>query len=51
LFTQSFQANFDPFSKLFTIVYKWQKAEKKYMDGDFRLEAEKIDFETDEYFK
>lgn len=30
---------------------KWQRAEKKYMDGDFKLNVEQIDLETDDYFK
>jgi len=41
----------DPYTRLYTITYKWQKAEKKYMDGDFKLEVELIDAETDEYYK
>ncbi|KAL5014779.1 hypothetical protein ScPMuIL_009049 [Solemya velum] len=40
----------DPFMRLFTVVLKWQKAEKKYMDGAFlELDAENVDAEVDEY--
>ena len=31
----------DPYQRLFTTVFKWQKAEKKFMDGAFlELNAE-----------
>lgn len=31
----------DPYQKLFTTILKWQKAEKKFMDGAFQdLNAE-----------
>ncbi|CAG7837267.1 unnamed protein product [Allacma fusca] len=41
----------DPYTRLFTVASKWQKLEKKYMDGDFKLDVEAIDTETEELFK
>lgn len=41
----------EPYTKLYQIAYKWQRAEKKYMDGNFNLDGDKIDAETEEYFK
>ncbi|XP_052285538.1 dynein axonemal heavy chain 12-like isoform X2 [Dreissena polymorpha] len=41
-----------PFQNLFSVVFKWQKAEKKWMDGAFLdLEAEAIEAEVDEYWR
>eukprot|EP00105_Crassostrea_gigas_P043640 XP_019927788.1 PREDICTED: dynein heavy chain 12, axonemal isoform X3 [Crassostrea gigas] len=40
----------EPFYRLFNIVLKWQKAEKKWMDGAFMdLDAEQVEAEVDEY--
>ncbi|XP_019624138.1 PREDICTED: dynein heavy chain 12, axonemal-like isoform X1 [Branchiostoma belcheri] len=40
----------DPYQKLFTTVVKWQRAEKRWMDGAFGdLEAETVEAEVDEY--
>ena len=37
----------EPYQKLFTTVYKWQKAEKRIMDGAFlELNAEKTQAEV-----
>lgn len=37
----------EPYQKLFTTVYKWQKAEKKFMDGSFlELNAEETQAEV-----
>ncbi|XP_013387188.1 dynein heavy chain 12, axonemal, partial [Lingula anatina] len=42
----------DPFQRLFNIVLKWQKANKKWMDGAFLdLNSEAIEAEADEYFR
>ncbi|GFO33725.1 dynein heavy chain 12, axonemal-like, partial [Plakobranchus ocellatus] len=42
----------DPFLRLFTVVSKWQKAEKKTMDGAFlEQNAEAIEGEVDEYYR
>ncbi|XP_046853911.1 dynein axonemal heavy chain 7-like isoform X3 [Xenia sp. Carnegie-2017] len=44
------QQSIDPYLKLFTTVLKWQRAEKKWMDGDFmELEPELIEAEAEEY--
>ncbi|KAL8620603.1 hypothetical protein ACOMHN_017884 [Nucella lapillus] len=40
----------DPFMRLFNVVLKWQRAEKKWMDGMFlELGSEAIEAEVDEY--
>ncbi|XP_063405511.1 dynein axonemal heavy chain 12-like isoform X3 [Mytilus trossulus] len=40
----------DPFQRLFNVVLRWQKAEKKWMDGAFLdLDAEQVDGEVDEF--
>ncbi|KAK7101380.1 hypothetical protein V1264_019769 [Littorina saxatilis] len=40
----------DPFMRLFNVVLKWQRAEKKWMDGMFlELNSEAIEGEVDEY--
>ena len=42
----------DPFMRLFQVVFKWQRAEKKWMDGAFLdLDAEAIEGEVDEYWR
>lgn len=38
-----------PYEELFTLVMKWRKYEKYWMDGDFTtLDPEFIDVETEE---
>lgn len=38
-----------PYDELFTLVMKWRKYEKHWMDGDFTsLDPEFIDVETEE---
>ncbi len=51
IFPPKLQTHLEPYTKLYQIAYKWQRAEKKYMDGDFNLDGEEIDTETEEYFK
>ncbi|XP_064606960.1 dynein axonemal heavy chain 12-like isoform X2 [Liolophura sinensis] len=42
----------DPFYRLFNVVLKWQRAEKKWLDGAFKeLNAENIEVEVDEYWR
>ncbi len=37
----------DPYQRLFTTIFKWQKAEKKFMDGGFlELNAEETQSEV-----
>ena len=44
---EEIQARVEPFQKLFTITYKWQKSEKKWMDGGFLdLVAEQVESEV-----
>lgn len=40
----------EPYTRLFKTTRQWQRAERKYMDGDFDLDAEKIDVETEGYY-
>nr|KAG5708500.1 hypothetical protein BaRGS_026227 [Batillaria attramentaria] len=43
-------SSLDPFLRLFNVVLKWQRAEKKWMDGMFlELNSEAIEAEVDEY--
>lgn len=45
-------AAIDPFFKLFNVVVKWQRAEKKWTDGAFLdLNSEVIEAEVDEYWR
>ena len=42
----------DPFYRLFSVVFKWQRAEKKWIDGSFTdLNAEFIESEVDDYWR
>lgn len=42
----------EPFKRLFAVVVAWQKAERKWMDGNFgALDAEQIEGELDEYWR
>ncbi|XP_071807320.1 dynein axonemal heavy chain 12-like isoform X1 [Asterias amurensis] len=42
----------EPFMKLFSLVVKWQRAEKKWMDGAFmELDSESIGNEADDYWR
>jgi dynein heavy chain len=46
------QLRVEPYQKLFTISLKWQRSEKKWMDGGFLdLDAEQIDAEVDEFWR
>ncbi|XP_041350374.1 dynein heavy chain 12, axonemal-like isoform X3 [Gigantopelta aegis] len=45
-------SSLDPFQRLFNVVLKWQKAEKRWMDGAFmELDSEAIEAEVDEYWR
>eukprot|EP00118_Oscarella_pearsei_P019988 m.215265 g.215265 ORF g.215265 m.215265 type:complete len:3605 (+) comp39831_c0_seq13:113-10927(+) len=49
---EQIQKQTEPYQKLFTITYKWQKADKKWMDGGFTdLDAEQIEAEVDEFWR
>ena len=42
----------EPFQKLYGNVLRWQRAEKKWMDGEFlKLESEAIEGEVDEFWR
>ncbi|XP_063065421.1 dynein axonemal heavy chain 12 [Engraulis encrasicolus] len=42
----------EPFQKLFALVLKWQRTEKKWMDGAFLdLNGESMEVEVDEFFR
>ncbi|XP_062872057.1 dynein axonemal heavy chain 12 [Trichomycterus rosablanca] len=44
--------NIEPYQKLFGIVLKWQRTEKRWMDGSFLdLNAETMELEVDEFFQ
>lgn len=46
------QVTMEPFQKLYTTVLRWQKAEKRWMDGEFmKLEGEVIEGEVDEFWR
>ncbi|KAK6177269.1 hypothetical protein SNE40_015399 [Patella caerulea] len=49
---EEISTSLDPFNRLFNVVLKWQKAEKKWMDGAFLdLNSEAIEGEVDEYWR
>ncbi|XP_071816044.1 dynein axonemal heavy chain 12-like isoform X3 [Apostichopus japonicus] len=42
----------EPYQKLFGLVVKWQRAERRWMDGSFvELDSESIEGEADEYWR
>ncbi|PKU33047.1 dynein heavy chain axonemal [Limosa lapponica baueri] len=42
----------EPYQKLFHLILKWQKAEKRWMDGTFlELNGESMEAEVDEFFR
>uniref|UniRef100_A0A2C9M9T7 Uncharacterized protein n=1 Tax=Biomphalaria glabrata TaxID=6526 RepID=A0A2C9M9T7_BIOGL len=49
---EDISSSLEPFLRLFNVVLKWQKAEKRVMDGAFlEQNAEAIDGEVDEYYR
>ncbi|XP_071083415.1 dynein axonemal heavy chain 12-like isoform X1 [Haliotis cracherodii] len=45
-------SSLDPFQRLFNVVLKWQRAEKRWMDGAFlELNSEAVEGEVDEYWR
>jgi hypothetical protein len=49
---QEITSHLEPYTRLFQTCRTWQRAEKKYMDGDFDpLDAPAIDIETEAYRK
>ncbi|XP_073425921.1 dynein axonemal heavy chain 12 [Dendrobates tinctorius] len=48
----SSKVNIEPYQKLFALIYKWQKTEKKWIDGAFLdLNGESMEAEVDEFFR
>nr|XP_021153643.1 dynein heavy chain 12, axonemal isoform X1 [Columba livia]XP_021153644.1 dynein heavy chain 12, axonemal isoform X1 [Columba livia]XP_021153645.1 dynein heavy chain 12, axonemal isoform X1 [Columba livia]XP_021153646.1 dynein heavy chain 12, axonemal isoform X1 [Columba livia]XP_021153647.1 dynein heavy chain 12, axonemal isoform X1 [Columba livia]XP_021153648.1 dynein heavy chain 12, axonemal isoform X1 [Columba livia] len=46
------KAEIEPYQKLFTLMLKWQRTEKRWMDGDFlELNGESMEAEVDEFFR
>ncbi|XP_034168074.2 LOW QUALITY PROTEIN: dynein axonemal heavy chain 12 [Pangasianodon hypophthalmus] len=44
--------NIEPYQKLFGLVLKWQRTEKRWMDGSFLdLNGESMEVEVDEFFR
>ncbi|TSM04870.1 Dynein heavy chain 7, axonemal [Bagarius yarrelli] len=44
--------NIEPYQKLFVMVLKWQRTEKRWMDGSFLdLNGESMEVEVDEFFR
>uniref|UniRef100_A0A8B9Q220 Dynein axonemal heavy chain 12 n=1 Tax=Apteryx owenii TaxID=8824 RepID=A0A8B9Q220_APTOW len=42
----------EPYQKLFGLILKWQRTEKRWMDGDFlELNAESMEAEIDDFFR
>ncbi|XP_073521940.1 dynein axonemal heavy chain 12-like [Phyllobates terribilis] len=48
----SSKVNIEPYQKLFALIYKWQKTEKKWIDGTFLdLNGESMEAEVDEFLR
>uniref|UniRef100_A0A4W3H1L8 Dynein axonemal heavy chain 12 n=1 Tax=Callorhinchus milii TaxID=7868 RepID=A0A4W3H1L8_CALMI len=51
-FTDMIKVNIEPYQKLFGVVLKWQRTEKKWMDGTFfDLNGETMETEVDDFFR
>nr|XP_026690532.1 dynein heavy chain 12, axonemal isoform X1 [Ciona intestinalis] len=49
---ESMHTALEPHQKLFATILKWQRAEKRWMDGEFlKLESEAIEAEVDEFWR
>uniref|UniRef100_A0A8C5R657 Dynein axonemal heavy chain 12 n=1 Tax=Leptobrachium leishanense TaxID=445787 RepID=A0A8C5R657_9ANUR len=49
---ESLKANIEPYQKIFNLIYKWQRTEKRWMDGAFLdLNGESMEAEVDEFFR
>ena len=49
---ENIQTSVEPFQKLYGNVLRWQRAEKRWMDGEFlKLESEVIEAEVDEFWR
>ncbi|XP_029456789.1 LOW QUALITY PROTEIN: dynein heavy chain 12, axonemal [Rhinatrema bivittatum] len=46
------KANIEPYQKIFGLILKWQRTEKRWMDGAFLdLNGESMEAEVDEFFR
>ncbi|KAH0630137.1 hypothetical protein JD844_012805 [Phrynosoma platyrhinos] len=49
---ETLKINIEPYQKLFAFILKWQRTEKRWMDGAFLdLNGEKMETEVDEFFR
>ncbi|XP_026532204.1 dynein heavy chain 12, axonemal [Notechis scutatus] len=49
---ETLKLNIEPYQKLFVFILKWQRTEKRWMDGAFLdLNGEKMEGEVDEFFR
>uniref|UniRef100_H3B7G7 Dynein axonemal heavy chain 12 n=1 Tax=Latimeria chalumnae TaxID=7897 RepID=H3B7G7_LATCH len=49
---EDIKTNIEPFQKLFGLALKWQRTEKRWMDGAFlELNGESMETEVDEFFR
>ncbi|KAM3869140.1 dynein axonemal heavy chain 12-like [Diretmus argenteus] len=47
-----FKETIEPYQKLFGLVLKWQRTEKRWMDGSFQdLNGESMEVEVDEFYR
>ncbi|NXY12857.1 DYH7 protein, partial [Atrichornis clamosus] len=48
----SLKAEIEPYQKLFNLILKWQRTEKRWMDGTFlELNGESMEAELDEFYR
>ncbi|XP_010215324.1 PREDICTED: dynein heavy chain 12, axonemal [Tinamus guttatus] len=48
----SVKVEIEPYQKLFGLILKWQRTEKRWMDGDFlELNGESMEAEIDDFFR
>ncbi|KAG5839016.1 hypothetical protein ANANG_G00229870 [Anguilla anguilla] len=49
---ETIKESMEPYHKLFGLILKWQKTEKRWMDGSFQdLNGESMEVEVDEFFR
>ncbi|KAM4651998.1 dynein axonemal heavy chain 12 [Discoglossus pictus] len=49
---ESLKVNIEPYQKSFALIYKWQRTEKRWMDGAFLdLNGEVMESEVDDFFR
>uniref|UniRef100_A0A8D2L0F3 Dynein axonemal heavy chain 12 n=1 Tax=Varanus komodoensis TaxID=61221 RepID=A0A8D2L0F3_VARKO len=49
---ETLKVNIEPYQKLFVFILKWQRTEKRWMDGAFLdLNGERMETEVDEFFR